>query len=711
MLQSTKPASNNSLVAELAQLPSTWSHDPEWPSIGQIHVELIQGALDVRGPPPQLYVIVQFEQNEFVTRDAYAWGFTPYEWGVASTRPLSRSFVWNNKVSFDVTSEASSFLICNVYDRAAGNGFLGSVVIKPLLKHNHTDDQWYKLRTLENKVNGEMRVKIIFEQHKTIPTLRPRDFQLIKPIGQGTFGKVFQARKKDTRRVYALKVLSKEVIAKTEIIHTFGEEHKFLYRLQSPFLIGLKFSFQTDTDIYLATDFRSGGELIWHLQQETRFNEERARFYIAELILALEHLHEHDIIYRNLKPENVLLDATGHVALCHFGLSTADIRFKEQTDTFSGTTEYLAPEILLEEGGYSKLVDFWSLGVLLFEMCCGWSPFYADDTQQMYKNICFGKIRFPKGVINEDGKQFVKRLLNRNPKHRLGAMRGTEELKEHPFVSSIDWAALARKEVTPPFKPVVESEPEITDLVFDSDEEDSTENSFVPATFVQQHILSSSLNSTPPWQPWQGGIDIPRPKATAEMFPLHLPKKQFTGAPTFTSGAAELSNEFGYHLRAIRNVDDRWRRQLWSPVYLSLSDASTEYYSPYASLPDAKFEHLPEPPSRTPIDRIVNLSKLDLTTWFEKLDWFEPIPVDGLNNHFASSSENPFTEESLSGSFIESPSEPENIMLHDEVDHVTLEMTCGPLVEELFWPLRSRIRAGKFHVSALGYSMFLLTSL
>lgn len=115
-----------------------------------------------------------------------------------------------------------------------------------------------------------------------------------------------------------------------------------------------------------------------------------------------------DADYRDLKPENILLDATGHVALCDFGLSKPDLRSDELTNTFCGTTEYLAPEVLLDEHGYSKLVDFWSLGVLLFEMCCGWSPFYAEDTQQMYKNICFGKIRFPKGVICEDGKQFVK---------------------------------------------------------------------------------------------------------------------------------------------------------------------------------------------------------------------------------------------------------------------------------------------------------------
>jgi serine/threonine protein kinase SCH9 len=244
---------------------------------------------------------------------------------------------------------------------------------------------------------------------QTKRALTPRDFEFLKLIGRGTFGKVFQVRKKDTKRIYAMKVLSKkEIVAKKEVAHTIGERKILQRSLECPFLVGLKFSFQTDSDLYLVTDFKSGGELFWHLQRETRFTEERARFYIAELVLALEHLHKYDIVYRDLKPENILLDATGHVALCDFGLSKPDLKPDELTTTFCGTTEYLAPEILLDEHGYSKIVDFWSLGVLLFEMCCGWSPFYAEETQQMYKNICFGKIRFPKGVIGEDGKQFVK---------------------------------------------------------------------------------------------------------------------------------------------------------------------------------------------------------------------------------------------------------------------------------------------------------------
>ncbi|KAI0796771.1 kinase-like domain-containing protein [Abortiporus biennis] len=501
------------------------------PAKGQIHVKLIQArGLNVRSSKARPYVVVQFEQNEFVSRDptdesdkevrgvatalsrnssstalsalgvlsnkasrAAAGGPTSNVFkgtgstahtpsssagsGRAGLGPLASSVfggprisphnpVWKHEVSFDVTSE-QSVITFNIYDRATSDlGFLGTVQIKPVLIHDHTVDQWYKLQPYENEVvTGEMRVQITFEANKTKRALTPRDFEFLKLIGRGTFGKVFQVRKKDTKRIYAMKVLSKrEIIDKKEVAHTIGERKILQRSLDSPFLVGLKFSFQTDTDLYLVTDFKSGGELFWHLQRETRFSEERARFYIAELVLALEHLHKYNIVYRDLKPENILLDATGHVALCDFGLSKPDLRADELTNTFCGTTEYLAPEVLLDEHGYSKLVDFWSLGVLLFEMCCGWSPFYAEDTQQMYKNICFGKIRFPKGVIGEDGKQFVKGLLNRNPKHRLGSHRDAAELKEHPFFKSIDWDALARKQVTPPFKPVVESDESVANF-------------------------------------------------------------------------------------------------------------------------------------------------------------------------------------------------------------------------------------------------------
>lgn len=352
----------------------------------------------------------------------------------------------------------------SVYDKSSNEAFLGHVRFCPnLVEYEKPLDAWFHLEPREGEqdyVTGEIHLRVNFQKVEK-KHYGPEDFQILKLIGKGTFGQVFQVRKKDTGRIYAMKVLSKKVIVqKKEVAHTLGERNILVRTAMadSPFIVGLKFSFQTPTDLYLVTDYMSGGELFWHLQKEGRFNEARAKFYIAELILALQHLHEHDIVYRDLKPENILLDANGHIALCDFGLSKANLTENDTTNTFCGTTEYLAPEVLLDEHGYTKMVDFWSLGVLVFEMCCGWSPFYAEDTQQMYKNIAFGKVRFPRDALSTEGRNFVKGLLNRNPKHRLGANRDAEELKAHPFFADIDWDALSKKNLVPPFKPKLKSE-------------------------------------------------------------------------------------------------------------------------------------------------------------------------------------------------------------------------------------------------------------
>lgn len=352
----------------------------------------------------------------------------------------------------------------SVYDRYNQEAFLGHVRMSLNLREERSSlEGWFPLAARgqgDFQVSGEIHLEMHFERTEK-KQVGPNDFQILKLIGKGTFGQVYQVKKKDTQRIYAMKVLSKKVIIqKKEVAHTLGERNILVRTAMaaSPFIVGLKFSFQTPTDLYLVTDYMSGGELFWHLQKEGRFQEARAKFYIAELILALQHLHDHDIVYRDLKPENILLDANGHIALCDFGLSKANLTKNDTTNTFCGTTEYLAPEVLLDEQGYTKMVDFWSLGVLVFEMCCGWSPFYAEDTQQMYKNIAFGKVRFPRDALSTEGRNFVKGLLNRNPKHRLGAKDDAKELIAHPFFHDIDWEALGRKEVIPPFKPKLKSE-------------------------------------------------------------------------------------------------------------------------------------------------------------------------------------------------------------------------------------------------------------
>ncbi|OBA23727.1 kinase-like protein, partial [Metschnikowia bicuspidata var. bicuspidata NRRL YB-4993] len=431
----------------------------------------------------QPYVVSTYESLEFVNNAPAAAGRSPaarpgVPMGVRAglQRQASQlepaaaagcsSPTWNHEAVFDVVGTRSQLEI-SVYDAARDDAFLGQVRLCPDTAPARSGEavapQWVPLRArvVGERVAGALQVRWVFWHNDAQKAYGPGDFDVLRLLGKGTFGQVYQVRNRDNGRIYAMKILSKKLIVKKkEIAHTIGERN-ILVRTSaaaSPFIVGLKFSFQTEADLYLVTDYMSGGELFWHLQKEGRFGEERAKFYIAELVLALEHLHDNDIVYRDLKPENILLDANGHIALCDFGLSKANLNNDGTTNTFCGTTEYLAPEVLLDESGYTKMVDFWSLGVLIFEMCCGWSPFYADNTQQMYKNIAFGKVRFPKEVLSPEGRSFVKGLLNRNPKHRLGAVRDARELKDHAFFQDVDWALLRAKNIPPPFKPHLASE-------------------------------------------------------------------------------------------------------------------------------------------------------------------------------------------------------------------------------------------------------------
>ena len=191
-------------------------------------------------------------------------------------------------------------------------------------------------------------------------------------------------RKKDTGRVYALKSIRKaHIVSRSEVTHTLAER-TVLAQVNNPFIVPLKFSFQSKDKLYLVLSFVNGGELFHHLQNEGRFDEERSKFYAAELLCALECLHSFDVVYRDLKPENILLDYTGHLMLCDFGLCKLNMTEGERTNTFAGTPEYLAPELILGKG-YTRRVDWWTLGVLLYEMLSGLPAFFEEDHQKMYQ--------------------------------------------------------------------------------------------------------------------------------------------------------------------------------------------------------------------------------------------------------------------------------------------------------------------------------------
>ncbi|KAL8718030.1 MAG: hypothetical protein Q9225_004800 [Loekoesia sp. 1 TL-2023] len=294
-------------------------------------------------------------------------------------------------------------------------------------------------------------VKFVENRHRA---LKIEDFELLKVVGKGSFGKVMQVMKRDTHRIYALKTIRKaHIISRSEVAHTLAER-SVLAQINNPFIVPLKFSFQSPEKLYLILAFVNGGELFHHLQREQRFDINRSRFYTAELLCALECLHGFNVVYRDLKPENILLDYSGHIALCDFGLCKLDMKDEDRTNTFCGTPEYLAPELLLGQG-YNKTVDWWTLGVLLYEMLTGLPPYYDENTNEMYRKILSEPLHFPgPEIVPPIAKDLLAQLLDRNPERRLGA-KGPSEIKAHPFFNSIDWRKLLQRKYDPTFKPNV----------------------------------------------------------------------------------------------------------------------------------------------------------------------------------------------------------------------------------------------------------------
>jgi len=300
---------------------------------------------------------------------------------------------------------------------------------------------------------GKLRIGVEYVENRA-GKLKIEDFDLLKVVGKGSFGKVMQVRKKDTNRIYALKTIRKaHIISRSEVAHTLAER-SVLAQINNPFIVPLKFTFQSPEKLYFVLAFVNGGELFHHLQKEQRFDVNRSRFYTAELLCALECLHGFNVIYRDLKPENILLDFQGHIALCDFGLCKLDMRDEDNTNTFCGTPEYLAPELLMGNG-YNKTVDWWTLGVLLYEMLTGLPPFYDENTNEMYRKILSEPLHFPDhDIVPPAAKDLLTKLLNRDPQQRLGA-NGSAEIKAHPFFHAIDWLKLLMRKYDPAFRPSV----------------------------------------------------------------------------------------------------------------------------------------------------------------------------------------------------------------------------------------------------------------
>ncbi|XP_065114356.1 ribosomal protein S6 kinase alpha-3 isoform X2 [Paramisgurnus dabryanus] len=282
----------------------------------------------------------------------------------------------------------------------------------------------------------------------------PQQFELRKVLGQGSFGKVFLVKKTtgpDDGQLYAMKVLKKATLKVRDRVRT-KMERDILVEVNHPFIVKLHYAFQTEGKLYLILDFLRGGDLFTRLSKEVMFTEEDVKFYLAELALALDHLHGLGIIYRDLKPENILLDEEGHIKLTDFGLSKESIDHENKAYSFCGTVEYMAPEVV-NRRGHTYSADWWSYGVLMFEMLTGTLPFQGKDRKETMTMILKAKLGMPQ-FLSSEAQSLLRSLFKRNPSNRLGAgPDGVEEIKRHPFYANIDWNKLFRRELHPPFKP------------------------------------------------------------------------------------------------------------------------------------------------------------------------------------------------------------------------------------------------------------------
>ena len=301
------------------------------------------------------------------------------------------------------------------------------------------------------------------------------DFKHLKLLGKGSFGKVVLVKNQNNNKLYAMKILDKKfIIKKNQVSHT-QTERVLLEKLKHPFIVRLNYAFQDSKRLYFLTEFLQGGELFFHLRKNSGYKEKAVRFYMCQILLALEYMHKNNYIYRDLKPENILIDKEGNIKLTDFGLSKIMPKEEKTTYTMCGTAEYLAPEILFGKG-YDKTCDWFSFGVVLFEMFCGYHPFKPKG-QRIDPKIYLRKTFIPEKVPKTP-RDLIEKLFVTNPKKRLG-YRGADEVKQHPFFKGVDFDKVLRKEYKPPFIPKLKDDLDLsyfdesfTELRVDSEKND-----------------------------------------------------------------------------------------------------------------------------------------------------------------------------------------------------------------------------------------------
>ncbi|CAH1802624.1 unnamed protein product [Owenia fusiformis] len=393
----------------------------------------------------------------------------------------------------------------------------------------------------------------------------PHDFELLKVLGKGGYGKVFQVRKlhgKDHGKIFAMKVLKKATIVRNakDTAHTKAERN-ILEAVRHPFLVDLIYAFQTCGKLYLILEYLSGGELFMQLEREGIFMEDTACFYLSEITMAIEHLHSQGIIYRDLKPENILLDTKGHIKLTDFGLCKESIHDGTFTHTFCGTIEYMAPEILTRSG-HGKAVDWWSLGALMYDMLTGAPPFTAENRKKTIDKILKAKLSFPPYLTCE-ARGLIKKLLKKNVQERLGY--GEEDgkaIKNHLWFRHINWTDCCNRKIEPPFKPSITSEEDVSqfdtkftqqpavDSPDDSMLSDSANQVFLGFTYIAPSVLEE-MN-----KPWR---EVKEPRSPRKIGPSPITSRTSCMSPV----KQQENATFGFNLNG--TVDEDMEMDTSSP--------------------------------------------------------------------------------------------------------------------------------------------------
>ncbi|GLV45639.1 Protein kinase N [Carabus blaptoides fortunei] len=295
-------------------------------------------------------------------------------------------------------------------------------------------------------------------RHSQYTGMCMENFRLLSVLGRGHFGKVILSQYRNTGEYFAIKALKKgDIIARDEVESLLSEKRIFevANSIRHPFLVNLFACFQTEAHVCFVMEYAAGGDLMMHIHADV-FTEPRAVFYAACVVLGLQYLHENKIIYRDLKLDNLLLDTDGYVKIADFGLCKEGMGFGDRTGTFCGTPEFLAPEVLTETS-YTRAVDWWGLGVLIFEMLVGESPFPGDDEEEVFDSIVNDEVRYPR-FLSLEAIAIMRRLLRKNPERRLGSSeRDAEDVKKQAFFRNIMWEDLLLRKVKPPFVPTVSS--------------------------------------------------------------------------------------------------------------------------------------------------------------------------------------------------------------------------------------------------------------